>query len=188
MSKTQRGQLRIIGGSWRGRKLNLQQCETLRPTPDRVRETLFNWLQPDIVNSRCLDLFAGSGALGFEAASRGADAVYMIEKDRAAIAMLNENKQVLQARQIEIRQSDACDYLNRSDEVFDLVFIDPPFESNLIAQCCELLERGHRLSNHAKIYIECGRQNPLEVLPENWHCLKNKQAGQVKYQLYTRQT
>lgn len=191
MRKTQCGQLRIIGGRWRGRKLDFPQSENLRPTPDRVRETLFNWLQADIVGSRCLDLFAGSGALGFEAASRGADDVFMVEQDRAAIAMLNENKQMLEAQQIEVCQKDACEYLSHTDRVFDLVFIDPPYQSDLVGQCCGLLESGHCLSNHAKIYIESGKQEHspghLDGLPENWHCLKSKQAGQVKYELYMRQ-
>ena len=186
MKKTSQGQVRIIAGHWRGRKLSFPDKEGLRPTPDRVRETLFNWLQADISGAKCLDLFAGSGALGFEAASRGAESVVMLDRDVETITALKENAQLLQAEQVRIKADDAIQYLQSNKQEFDVVFIDPPYQAGLVASCCELLEQQHCLSNHAKIYLEYDVQDEITGLPENWHCEKNKKAGQVAYQLYSR--
>ena len=121
------GRLRIVGGEWRGRRLPVLDQPGLRPTPDRVRETLFNWLAPLITGARCLDLFAGSGALGFEAASRGAGRVVMIEKSANVVRVLRENRLLLDARQVEVIHADAGPWLAGQAEPFDLVFLDPPF-------------------------------------------------------------
>ena len=186
MKNKAQGQLRIIAGHWRGRKLSFQDREGLRPTPDRVRETLFNWLQADIAGSRCLDLFAGSGALGFEAASRGAKNVLMLERDAVTVAELKENVNRMQAKQIKVACTDAIEHLQADSGKFDIVFVDPPYQSDLLVRCCALLEQKHWLANHAKIYLECDAHDELKGLPENWRCEKNKKAGQVGYHLYTR--
>lgn len=191
MKSRSRGELRIIAGLWRGRKLGFLDKEGLRPTPDRVRETLFNWLQADIPGSRCLDLFAGSGALGFEAASRGANSVLMLDRDTDTVAMLKDNIKRLEAEQIQAACADVVEYLKDNSpsagQLFDIVFVDPPYQSDLLAHSCALLEQKHWLAIHAKIYLECDAHDDLTGLPENWHCQKSKKAGQVGYQLYTRE-
>lgn len=192
MSKSARGQLRIIAGTWRGRKLSFLEREGLRPTTDRVRETIFNWLQMDLAGSRCLDLFAGSGALGFEAASRGASKVVMVDSDQATVVMLKKNMDLLSATQIQAVGGDALGYLQSGDGLFDIVFLDPPYRLDVIPQCCELLENKQCLSDHAKIVIECDASNDLSQgfngLPDNWQCVKRKTAGQAGYHLFTRET
>jgi 16S rRNA (guanine966-N2)-methyltransferase len=187
MKNVAQGRLRIIGGQWRGRKLNFLGREGLRPTPDRVRETLFNWLQTDIAGSRCLDLFAGSGALGFEAASRGASSVLMLDRDTATVATLQENIDRVEAEQLQVACADAAEFLLGNSQTFDVVFVDPPYQSDLLSRCCALLEQKHWLANHAKIYVECDAHDELVDLPENWHRQKQKTAGQVSYRLYTRE-
>lgn len=186
MAKPAHCRLRIIAGQWRGRKLVFPDRKGLRPTPDRVRETLFNWLQPDLPGSSCLDLFAGSGALGFEAASRGASHVSMIDNDAESVSMLESNAGMLSARQIEVIRSDASGFLQRKSRQYDIVFLDPPYQADLLGVCCGLLESRQWLANHAKIYLESDAHNDLSGIPENWQCLKSKKAGQVGYHLYTR--
>ncbi len=184
MKSSQKGSLTIIGGQWRSRKIEVFDAEGLRPTPNRVRETLFNWLQADIFNSRCLDLFAGSGALSFEAASRGAKNVMQIENNVAVCQVLKSNAEKLNASQIQTIQSDALVYLQNSPEnPFDVVFIDPPFGFDLVVRSCELLEKNNWLAPYAKIYIETETNLTLE-LPENWQRLKSKIAGEVAYRLF----
>ncbi|MGB4499019.1 MAG: 16S rRNA (guanine(966)-N(2))-methyltransferase RsmD [Methylococcaceae bacterium] len=188
MNTSKKGSLTIIGGQWRSRKIDVLDADGLRPTPNRVRETLFNWLQADIFNAQCLDLFAGSGALSFEAASRGAKNVVQIENNVAACQILKSNAEKLNATQIQIIQSDTLSYLQKSPEnPFDVVFIDPPFGSDFVAQSCEYLEKNHWLSPYAKIYIETETNLTLE-LPENWQLLKSKTAGEVAYRLYNWQS
>ena len=181
-----RGRLRIIAGRWRSRRLAFPDKQDLRPTPDRVRETLFNWLQGDLAGSRCLDLFAGSGALGFEAASRGAGEVVMVEHGRDAAAALRSNIELLQADNVELVVADALEWLAANQRRFDIVFLDPPFASDVIGPCCKLLEAGKSLAEHAKIYIEHARTDLEVAVPETWRCLKTKAAGQVAYRLYQR--
>ncbi len=183
------GQVRIIAGLWRGRKLKVLDCDELRPTPDRVRETLFNWLQAELPGSCCLDLFAGSGALGFEAASRGAKKVLMIEQAVSTVSVLHENIQMLEANQIQVNNTDAINWLGttKCDQQYDIVFVDPPYRSGPVEHCCRLLENRQWLANHAKIYVEVNSRDEVGQLPENWQCLKSKKAGQVSYHLYTRQ-
>jgi 16S rRNA (guanine966-N2)-methyltransferase len=186
MSGKARGQLRIIAGNWRSRKLAFPQQENLRPTPDRVRETLFNWLQAEVPGSRCLDMFAGSGALGFEAASRGAGEVVMIEQNRDAALSLTRNIELLDAGNIQPVIADAVEWLKDNQRAFDIVLLDPPYKSDLLGKCCEILESGKSLAENAKIYLEHAPGDDKIVIPENWECLKNKSAGQVTYKLFSR--
>ncbi len=177
--------IKIIGGQWRSRQIDVVNVQGLRPTPNRVRETLFNWLQADIFNSRCLDLFAGSGALSFEVASRGAKAVVQIENNLAAYRILQANVEKLNASQIQTIQLDALAYLNKPTKLqFDIVFIDPPFGFGLVEQSCELLDKGNWLAPYAKIYIETETGLILEQLPKHWQLLKDKVAGDVAYRLF----
>jgi 16S rRNA (guanine966-N2)-methyltransferase len=178
------GILRIIGGRWRGRKLAFPDTEGLRPTGDRVRETLFNWLQPVLGGSRCLDCFAGSGALGLEAASRGAESVVMVELDRQAAGALQQSIDLLQADQCQLNQEPVERYLQSAQSGFDVVFLDPPYQLNLWSPVAFLLSERGLLNEGARIYIEYPRRQPQPDLPQDWHCLKEKQAGDVKYALF----
>jgi 16S rRNA (guanine966-N2)-methyltransferase len=175
---TRSGRVRIIGGAWRSRQISFPERPGLRPTPDRVRETLFNWLGQDLSGLACLDLFAGSGALGFEAASRGATRVVMVERDRPTRAALEENRRVLAAAAVEIVAGEALDFLERSPERFNVVFLDPPFRQNGLSEVLARLPRC--LAAGARVYIEAAR--PVEP-SENWRELRRKRAGQVSYQL-----
>lgn len=179
--------LRIIGGKWRSRQIVFDDAPGLRPTPSRVRETLFNWLQVDVANSRCLDLYAGSGALGFEAASRGAKRVVQVESNAKACQRLRDNIAALAASQVVIAPRDVARFLQESAESFDLVFLDPPFGENRVASTCLSLEKRGWLADHAKIYVEAERHLSLENMPPNWRLLKNKTAGQVGFYLFQRQ-
>jgi len=186
MSARAQGQLRIIAGKWRSRKLTFPDQEKLRPTPDRVRETLFNWLQADVSGSCCLDLFAGSGALGFEAASRGADKVVMIEHSRDAASVLSQNIKLLDAGNIELVVVDALEWLMSNQCRFDIVFLDPPYKAGLLGKCCEILDSGQSLAENAKIYVEHAHGDDDILIPDGWECLQDKSAGQVAYKLYNR--
>lgn len=179
--------LRIIGGQWRSRQIRFVDAPGLRPTPARVRETLFNWLQNDITGSRCLDCYAGSGALGFEAASRGAKSVVLLENNPAACRALKENATALAAGQVKIVQSDVFRYLAGDAEPFDVVFMDPPFAMGLAVQTCQWLEDKGWLSSQAKIYVETESALELAGLPDNWRLLKSKVAGEVAYRLLARE-
>lgn len=179
--------LRIIGGEWRSRQIVFDDAPGLRPTPSRVRETLFNWLQADVENSRCLDLYSGSGALGFEAASRGAKRVVQVENNPKACQKLRDNIAALKASQIELVSSDVSRFLQGKAESFDLVFLDPPFGQHLIAPSCRLLEKGGWLTGYAKIYVEAERNLTLVDMPANWRPLKSKTAGEVGFYLFQRQ-
>ncbi len=178
--------LRIIGGEWRRRQLSFEEIPGLRPTPGRVRETLFNWLQHDVFGSRCLDLYAGSGALGVEAASRGAKLVVQVENNAGACRQLKSNCDKLSAKQIKIVQQDVFRFLAGDAEQFDLVFLDPPFGKGLAVQTCHWLEDKGWLANRAKIYVEVEKRLPLDDVPLNWRMLKNKTAGEVGYFLFER--
>lgn len=178
-------QLRIIGGQWRGRKLSFPDVEGLRPTGDRIRETLFNWLAPDIQGARCLDLFAGSGALGLEALSRGASYSLLLERDYQAATALKQNLHILKTDAGQLLQVDSLKYLEagNQDAPFDVVFIDPPFELNLWSQVIKSLEQGNWLEADACVYLEAPR-DCLVATPNHWHLHRDKQAGQVNYRLY----
>ncbi len=185
-------QLRIIGGQWRGRKLGFPDVDGLRPTGDRIRETLFNWLAPDIQGAHCLDVFAGSGALGLEALSRGAESSLLLEKHAAAAQQLKANLQLLQAGNGRVEQVDSLHWLSQPPSpqlsyAFDIVFIDPPFALALWDKIANALEAGNWLASEAVIYLEAPRDAELQ-LPPNWHLHRDKQAGQVSYRLYHRHT
>ncbi len=181
MIKAAPGQVRIIAGQWRGRKLKVSHQPGLRPTPDRVRETLFNWLAFNLPSRRCLDLFAGSGALGIEAASRGAATVVLVEKDRTTAQVLSQQLTLLAASQIEVIQADALWFLQKtSPKPFDIVFLDPPYGENLLAPSCDLLAQRGWLTTSAYIYLEAERQlNISAVLPTGWSIIRQLTAGQV---------
>lgn len=181
-----KNKLRIIGGDWRSRQISFDDAEGLRPTPARVRETLFNWLQNDIIGSCCLDLYAGSGALSFEAASRGAKKVVQVEQNPVVCRQLSANAHVLKASQIRLFKSEVFRFLAGNSEAFNLVFIDPPFNKNLAVQTCQWLEDKDWLAQQAKIYLEVEHKLSLDGIPENWQILKSKNAGEVDYYLFQR--
>jgi len=175
--------IRIIGGKHRGRKLPVLDAEGLRPTTDRVKETVFNWLMPYISESHCLDCFAGAGSLGFEALSRGASTVIMIELDKATANQLQQNKAILNADNVEVIHGNALTVTRQQSQKFNIVFIDPPFRQGLAAQIIELLDSS-RLSQDALIYLEVESDNSHINVPNNWRLLKEKTAGQVSYRLF----
>lgn len=175
--------VRIIGGVWRGRKLTFADAPGLRPTPDRVRETLFNWLQGHIEGARCLDLFAGSGALGLEALSRGARMAVLLEANPAVAKHLKAQVAMLGARNAHVEQIDALRYLSGPSQTFDVVFIDPPFAAKLWTQTAALLANNGWLAPNAFIYVESPGQSEAAQLPEAWETLRDKTAGEVRYRL-----
>jgi len=178
------GSIRIIAGKHRGRKLPVLMSDGLRPTTDRVKETVFNWLMPYINQSNCLDCFAGAGSLGFEALSRGANKITFIELDKAAAAQLSKNIALLQADNAKIHHTNALSLLaSESSEKFDLVFIDPPFRKGFVQESINLLENKW-LAGNALIYIEMESENNQLSVPINWSLLKEKVSGQVSYRLY----
>ena len=178
-------QVRIIAGQWRGRKLSFPEAHGLRPTPDRIRETLFNWLAPLIPGACCLDLFAGSGALGFEAASRGAARVVMVDHNPAIVRALRLNQQLLCADVIEILEQEAGNYLSARSGQFDIVFLDPPFKDpTLLAKSMRMLTDSGSLKEGATIYLEIPAKAPEPLIPKCWAAEKQKKAGQVAYRLY----
>jgi 16S rRNA (guanine966-N2)-methyltransferase len=178
--------LRIIGGTWRGRKLRFPAVELIRPTPDRVRETLFNWLGARIGGARCLDLFAGSGALGLEALSRGAAAVTFVERDAAAVRALAATLTAWGARAARVERADALAFLAGAPQPCDVVFLDPPFGAGLLGAAAAALERGGWLAPTALIYVECAAREGPPALPESWRALRGKRTGEVGYHLYGR--
>lgn len=180
------GQIRIIGGKNRGRKLPVHDSEGLRPTTDRVKETLFNWLQADIRDANCLDLFAGSGSLGFEAISRFAQQVTFVEKEKRITQQLKENITTLQANNALVVNQDALTFLEQSDQQFDLVFLDPPFRQQLLASVVEKLEGNNLLADNAIIYLEAEKELSLPNIPPTWILDREKTAGQVTFKLYRR--
>ncbi|OBW90940.1 16S rRNA methyltransferase [Gallibacterium genomosp. 3] len=184
-----KGDVRIIAGLWRGRKLPVLLSQGLRPTSDRVRETLFNWLMNDIVDARCLDCFAGSGALGFESLSRQAKSVTMLEKSSVIAKQLQQNLQQLKAQNGEVICTDTLRFLREQTVTapFDIVFLDPPFHQDLLVETITLLESRSWLAQNALIYLECEKTlNEIEI-PQTWQLLKEKFTQQVAYRLYQKQ-
>ena len=171
---------------WRGRKLRFPPSPEIRPTPDRVRETLFNWLGPRLPGARCLDLFAGSGALGLESLSRGAAHVTFVERDGAAARELRVRLSEWGAIGAEVEHGDALRFLGGAGRPFGIVFLDPPFDSDFLSLAAEQLESGNWLAPGALIYVECAARSGLPTLPPGWTTTKAKQAGEVGYHLLTR--
>ncbi len=175
-----RGDFRIIGGQWRRRRLDFVTDRDVRPSPDRVRETLFNWLAPVIEGARCLDLFAGSGALGLEALSRGASQVVFVDRERSVIERIRAHLTLLGGLpQAQLLQSDAERFLQQDPSKFDIVFLDPPFRQGLMPILLDKLTPW--LGDGHRVYIES--ETPPPQLPEGWETLKSARAGQVSYAL-----
>jgi 16S rRNA (guanine966-N2)-methyltransferase len=179
-----RNSVRIIGGAWRGRRVHFPDMPALRPTPDRVRETLFNWLQHSLAGTRCLDLFAGSGALGLEALSRGAAEVVFVEQFPAAARTLQEQLVRLGGEaKGRVMEMGAARFLRTPAKPFDIVFLDPPFGKNALAEYVPMLDSGSWLTPSSLVYLENERNAGLPQLPAHWELLKSKSAGEVGYHL-----
>lgn len=178
-------QLRIIGGRWRGRRLRFPDAVGLRPTPDRVRETIFNWLMHDTHDAVCLDAFAGSGALGLEALSRGAAHVIFLEQQAQVAQTINRMLQEMECTGSKVISTDTCKWLNQpATQAFDIIFLDPPFRKNLLQNSLALLITRHWLKPNGLVYVECESEQSLsEACGSCWKILKDKQAGEVRYGL-----
>jgi len=180
--KSQAGQLRIVAGIWRSRLLKIADVPGLRPTSVRIRETLFNWLAADLPGTRCLDLCAGTGALGLEALSRGATSVVFVEQSVCAAQMLMENVTALTADGGEVWQGDARSFLAAPEAgVYDIVFLDPPYAADMLDELCRLLHVHNVLAKNARIYFELEKRQTEPELPSGWTVLKSKTAGNVRY-------
>lgn len=187
------GSVRIIGGRWRGRRIEIVDGVDLRPTPDRVRETLFNWLTPVLPGARCLDLYAGTGALGLEALSRGAAESWFVERDARAAGAIEAMLRRLNGAdsagsdqaQGRVLTTDAMHWLDKpATATFSLVFLDPPYAANNLADLCTLLARGW-LTGPATVYLETSRSQSLPALPPGWHLHRESQAGDIRFALAT---
>ncbi|MGQ3889901.1 16S rRNA (guanine(966)-N(2))-methyltransferase RsmD [Legionella sp. CNM-1927-20] len=178
--------IRIIGGKYRSKKLYFPSLDGLRPTPDRVKETLFNWLMHDIHNACCIDAFAGSGALGFEAFSRGAAYVTFIEAQLAAFKNLQQTALNFNAPNLKVVHADARTFLQNLQKPVDIIFLDPPFASNYLAECLQIIAQGHCLLQGGLVYIESAKEIKLD--PIHWVERKSSKAGQVYYALYEKRT
>jgi 16S rRNA (guanine966-N2)-methyltransferase len=178
-------QVRIIGGKWKGRKLSFPDAATLRPTLGRVRETLFNWLAGRIAGACCLDLYAGTGALGFEALSRGAAEVDMVERTRAAVAALRRNAQQLQAH-ARVHSTPAGRFLNATDRTWDVIFLDPPFDGNELPRALEIIAERDLLRPGGCVYFEQARRSGAAPVGPGWQVLKQSHAGASEFGLLVR--
>ena len=179
------GKVRIIGGKWRRRQLPFPGVNGLRPTPDAVRETLFNWLMPYIDGRTCLDLYCGSGALGFEAVSRGAASAVLVEKNPKAIKALRQNQQAIDTEnQIRITACAALQYLSTASARFDLIFLDPPFATDELEKACYQVQKHGLIAPEGLIYLERAAERELVYLPDKWREIKTAQRGGVCYTLY----
>lgn len=179
--------VRIIAGDWRGRRLPVAEVAGLRPSGDRCRETLFNWLQPWIPAANCADLFAGTGALGFEAASRGAESVLMIEKHPRALEVLRQSIEQLQAVQVNLQSGGAMSLIEEiKPDSFDIVFVDPPFDSNLAGLVLERLDKIGCVRRGGFVYVESPATKTISP-PEDWRVWRDQQLGDVRMQLFRRE-
>jgi len=181
------GQIRIIGGQWRGRKLPVPDSPGLRPTTDRVRETLFNWLAPSMVDAHCLDCFAGSGALGLEALSRYAASATLLEMERSVAQQLQQNLATLKAANAKVVNTNTLTFLANPGTPHNIAFIDPPFRKGMLEDTVRLLENNGWLADGALVYIESEVENGLPPVPAHWQLHREKVAGQVAYRLYHRE-
>jgi 16S rRNA (guanine966-N2)-methyltransferase len=177
-------EVRIISGKWRRRKLAFPDRPTLRPTPDRARETVFNWLAPWLDGARCLDLFAGSGALGFESLSRGAAAATLIDDDPVVVRALEESARTIGATECTIQRASALDFLRGNNHSWDIVFLDPPFDSNLLEQSLAVLREGVHLHAESIVYVESSVHHSLQL--GSWTIVKNTHTGEVQSRLVKR--
>lgn len=182
------GTVRIIAGQWRGRRLKVPDIKDLRPTPDRVRETLFNWLAPFIAGAHCLDLFAGSGVLGFEALSRGAASAVMVDESPVVIDLLQEELALFHADKGKAYRANIPGQLKPVTHPFDVVFLDPPYQSGLLLPVCRYLEEHRFLANGAWLYLEASEPVDEQELPHGFRMMKSSQAGQVAYHLIKRES
>ena len=189
-NKSANGFIRIISGQFRGRKLPVKDVQGLRPTTDRIKETVFNWLMQDTRGAAVLDCFASSGGLGFEALSRFADHAVFFELDKSAASQLKENINMLKLDKAVVKQGNSLSLLeqNTQNEQFDLIFVDPPFRQNLAEKSCFLLEKNNWLSAQALIYVEVESELSDLSSPDNWMLLKEKTAGQVIIRQYQPQS
>jgi len=184
--------VRIIGGQWRGSRIVFSESDGLRPTSDRIRETLFNWLAADILDSRCLDLFAGSGALAFEALSRGASEVFAVEKNAVVYRKILDNKRRLKIDNLKLLNTDSINWLAEQkvgsslldQSRYDIIFVDPPFHGGIPSELLETLSESGLFKSGAKIYLEQPKVDAGLRVPTDWQLLKEKEAGQVRYSLY----
>lgn len=181
-ARRRQGEYRIIAGEWRGSRIPIPDRPGLRPTPDRVRETLFNWLAPLLPGSRCLDLFAGAGALGLEAASRGAAQVVMVDSARAVLLQLEASTARLGASAVELVQADALAFLRGTPARFDIVFLDPPYETGLLGPVLPRLADGWT-ADGAVVYLEHAASEPPPTLPAGWAYRRSKRTSQVGYHM-----
>ena len=187
MRNERAGKVRIIAGQWRGKRLEVADKSGLRPTGDRVRETLFNWLAPVLVGARCLDLYAGTGALGLEAASRGAREVTLVERDPDLVTRLTANVRMLDATNtVEVVQAEAMAWLRTARQPYDIVFLDPPFDGTALETALAELARGQWLSARATVYLEMSRHASLPALPVDWAVIREKTTGSVRFCLARR--
>ena len=191
--KQTNNQLRIIAGEWRGRKLTFPSSEGLRPTPDRVRETVFNWLAPSLPGANCLDLFAGSGALGLEALSRGAAHVDLVDNSSEVIQQLRQNLQLLKAQHGHVWMDNANNWLQTTAQhdipgtpnSYDIIFLDPPFRKGLADDCINAIDQFGWLAKQSWVYLEMATDEPLPGLPGHWKLHRERTAGQVCYRLFS---
>ncbi|MBT4160018.1 MAG: 16S rRNA (guanine(966)-N(2))-methyltransferase RsmD [Gammaproteobacteria bacterium] len=179
--KHQNRALRIIGGKWRGRKVSFPERSDIRPTGDRIRETLFNWLMHDIRDARCLDLYAGSGILSIEALSRDAAHVTLVETDGQTVDHLKLSLEGLEAENYDLYRADADEWLSNSSDSFDVIFLDPPFQSDVLIRVCETIARNN-IARHF-VYLESKTADVFDSLPENWQVHRQKHSGSVHYGL-----
>lgn len=180
---TQRNQVRIIAGKWRSRKVSFADASGLRPTTDRVRETLFNWLMNDVRGRVCLDLFAGSGILALEALSRGAASCVVVDSNTQAIAQIKENANTLEAGELQAYCQDALAFIRAGQQAFDLVFLDPPFSSDVLQKSIDALSDSSCLAKGALIYCEHALDKSINV-PETWQNVRKKETKTLSYSLW----
>ncbi|MDP6291836.1 MAG: 16S rRNA (guanine(966)-N(2))-methyltransferase RsmD [Arenicellales bacterium] len=179
----QHGRLRIIAGRWKRRTLHFRGGQDLRPTPDAVRETLFNWLAPVIEGTACLDLFAGSGVLGLEAVSRGAASVTLVEQRSFTCEQLEKSVRLLGANNVTVQCADALDWLDHCRQRYDIIFVDPPYDKGLAARSLRRLARYGIAKENSLVYVETARNDQL-MLPDGWSEWRSRQASEVNYRLY----
>ena len=180
--KSQAGRLRIVAGNWRSRLLDIADVKGLRPTSERIRETLFNWLAPHIEGARCLDLFAGTGALGLEALSRGARHATFVEQSSVAARQLEKNIGIVGAASAaNVVQGDALKYLRNAGGPFDIAFLDPPFAADLLGETCRLLHERKLLVDGGLAYLELDRTQDEPALPDGWETIRNKKNASLRY-------